>query len=55
MPDNTYVPHGWVIHKQEQIEELKHLEIPEEAKEFNKEVVDRNKELVKMHKAQIMP
>lgn len=55
LPDNTYVPHGWVIDRQEQIEELKRLEMPEEAKVFNKEVVDRNKELVKMHQARIMP
>jgi carbon dioxide concentrating mechanism protein CcmM len=55
LPDNTYVPNGWIIDRQEQIEELKRLTMPDEAKEFNKEVVDRNKELVKRHKSQIMP
>lgn len=53
LPPNSYVPKGWVIDSQERVKELPPM--PEKAKAFNPQVVDRNKELVLMYKAQIIP
>jgi len=48
LPPNSYVPNGWVIDRQSQIDELPAM--PDEAEKFNQEVVDYNKNLVAMYK-----
>ncbi len=50
LPANTYVPHGCILTKQADVAKLPVM--PENIKEFNKEVVDYNKLLCHHYKSQ---